>query len=46
MINYIGSSCSHEKMMIGQTLPLDKGVTGGAFSLSLDEPVPNEDGTV
>ena len=32
--------------MLNQTLLLDKGVTGGAFNLSLDDPVPNEDGIV
>ena len=32
--------------MTGKTLLLDKGVTGGAFSLSLDDPVPNEEGNV
>jgi len=46
MINYIGSSLSHSKLMLNQTLLLDKGVTGGAFALSLDDPVPAEDGTV
>ena len=46
MINYIGSSSSHKDLMLGKTLPLDKGVTGGAFSLSLDDPQPAEDGTV
>lgn len=46
MINYIGSSKSHNELMLNQTLALDKGVTGGAFALSLDDPVPAEDGTV
>lgn len=46
MINYIGSSSSHEGLMLGKTLALDKGVTGGAFNLSLDDPQPAEDGTV
>ena len=46
MINYIGSSLSHTDLMLNKTLPLDKGVTGGAFALSLDDPVPAEDGTV
>ena len=46
MINYIGSSSSHADLMLGKTLLLDKGVTGGAFSLSLDDPVPNEEGNV
>ena len=46
MINYIGSSASHSQMMLNQTLLLDKGVTGGAFALSLDDPLPAEDGTV
>lgn len=32
--------------MLGQTLPLDKGVTAAALNLSLDDPVPNEDGSV
>jgi hypothetical protein len=32
--------------MLNKTLSLDKGVTGGALALSLDEPVPGEDGTV
>ena len=38
MINFIGSSKSHHELMINKTLNLDKGVTGGAFSLSLDDP--------
>lgn len=46
MINYIGSSISHAELMHGKTLPLDKGVTGGALSLSLDDPQPNEEGVV
>jgi hypothetical protein len=32
--------------MHGKTLPLDKGVSAAAFALSLDDPVPAEDGTV
>ena len=32
--------------MLGQLLALDKGVTGPAFNLSLDDPQPGEDGTV
>ena len=46
MINYIGWSASQAKLMENQILALDKGVTGGAFSLSIDDPVPAEDGTV
>lgn len=46
MINYIGSSSSHADLMLGKTLPLDKGVTGGALTLSLDDPQPNEKGVV
>ena len=42
MINCVGSSRSHRDLMIGKTLELDKGVTGGAFNLSLDDPEPNE----
>jgi len=33
LINYIGSSVSHKKLMIGKSLPLDKGVTAEAFNL-------------
>ena len=32
--------------MFGKLLPLDKGVTAAALSLSLDDPQPAEDGTV
>ena len=32
--------------MLGKTLLLDKGVTGTAFSLSIDDPVAGEDGNV
>jgi len=32
--------------MLKKTLLLDKGVTGGAFALSLDDPVPNEEGNI
>lgn len=32
--------------MLAKTLPLDKGVTAAALSLSLDDPVPNEEGVV
>lgn len=32
--------------MHGKLLPLDKGVTATALSLSLDDPQPAEDGTV
>lgn len=32
--------------MLGKQLPLDKGVTAAALALSLDDPQPNEDGTV
>lgn len=46
MINYIGASTSHAELMLGKTLALDKGVTGGAFTLSLDDPQPNEEGVV
>lgn len=46
LINYIGSSKSHKELMQGKTLPLDKGVSAAAFALSLDDPVPAEDGTV
>ena len=28
LINYIGSSLSHKDLMLGKTLPVDKGVTG------------------
>jgi hypothetical protein len=37
VINYIGSSKSHKSLMIGKQLPLDKGVTAEAFSLSLED---------
>lgn len=36
LINYIGSSHSHRELMIGKTLPLDKGVTAAAFNMNLD----------
>lgn len=32
--------------MFGKLLPLDKGVTAAALTLSLDDPQPAEDGTV
>jgi hypothetical protein len=32
--------------MLAKTLPLDKGVTAAALSLSLDDAVPNEEGVV
>jgi hypothetical protein len=32
LIKYIGSSLSHEDLMKGKTLALDKGVTGEVFS--------------
>lgn len=37
LINYIGSSKSHKGLMIGKTLPLEKGVTAKAFELSLED---------
>lgn len=40
MINYIGSSLSHADLMLNKTLQLDRGVTGGSFALSLDDPAP------
>lgn len=43
VINYIGSSKSHKGLMIGKTLPVDKGVTAEAFSLSLEEPAEGEE---
>ena len=46
MINYIGSSLSHSNLMLHQTLLVDKGVTGGALPLSLDDPLPAEDGSI
>ena len=46
LINYVGSSKSHAALMLGKQLPLDKGVTAAALALSLDDPQPNEDGTV
>ena len=46
LINYVGSSKSHAALMLGKQLPLDKGVTVAALALSLDDPQPNEDGTV
>lgn len=46
LINYIGSDKSHHSLMIGKTLPLDKGVSAAALSLSLADPQPNEEGVV
>ena len=43
LINYIGSSKSHRDLMLGENLSLDKGVTGGAFALSLDEQPENNE---
>jgi hypothetical protein len=46
VINYIGSSISHKKLMRGQMLGPSQGITAGAFSLLEDTaaPVVGEDG--
>lgn len=46
VINYVGSSASHKKLMRGKSLKINQGVTAGTFALLEEAPAPviGEDG--